>query len=78
VSAVGLVSAFVLNLSIQGLGCLFWAESSDSAACSNIMGKYDNFQTSKQQKYGGSYVKKKAIMILIIVFRQKRFRFLKF
>jgi len=42
------------------------------------MGKYDNFQTSKQQKYGGSYVKKKAIMILIIVFRQKRFRFLKF
>jgi hypothetical protein len=36
VSAVGLVSAFCLNLPIQTAGRFVWVESEDSAACWNI------------------------------------------
>jgi hypothetical protein len=32
VSAVGLLGTFVLNLPVQGLGCLSWRDRSDPAA----------------------------------------------
>jgi len=43
VSAVGLVSAFLLNLSVQGVDCYLWRDRSDPAAHAKHYGQFTKY-----------------------------------
>jgi len=58
VSAVRFRGAFILNRTDSNFGWFVWAESSDSAACSNIMGIFTKPKVKYERiiEQGGEYV----------------------